>query len=346
MIPHITTGIFFSKDRKEEVIEVEEEPVVEYIPEAREHVKLMTQGQWMKGCPEGGEQSFLFGLYSELSEGACQCPQGCNTSFARKKSDFFAIFVSFNQLMRIPRSLDRLFQSDFNTYIDRLSNSVRKTCSTCQTEFCFACGEPISADKPKRPSAASRDDPLFHCSNLQGVILGIGLFMLEQLFVEQIHDSPDGSAENEKTRTTKRRKTDSSAPKEPDDDDDVYYTGVKGAKLKGGIGYAGDIKEDVRNYEDYRAHSMSLTCFNSIPAKLKHLRSSIRRTPIFLSSSVQCGYTYPHSAGQEEVRPVIISFILPHWHTFVGVSTTCAAHSSGTIRWQTCQTAPFSILSC
>ena len=62
-------GIFFSKDRREEVIEVEEDPEVVLIPENMERVKLMTQGQWMKGCPEGGEQSFLFGLYSELSEG-------------------------------------------------------------------------------------------------------------------------------------------------------------------------------------------------------------------------------------------------------------------------------------
>ncbi|KAI0787135.1 hypothetical protein BC629DRAFT_1582278 [Irpex lacteus] len=62
-------SIFFSKDRREEVIEVEEESET-----------IMTQGQWMKGCPEGGEQSFLFGLYSELSEGACKCPHGCGSA--------------------------------------------------------------------------------------------------------------------------------------------------------------------------------------------------------------------------------------------------------------------------
>lgn len=47
-------GVFFSKDRREEVIEVEEEPELVFIPEADERVTLMTQGQWMKGCPEGG----------------------------------------------------------------------------------------------------------------------------------------------------------------------------------------------------------------------------------------------------------------------------------------------------
>jgi hypothetical protein len=87
-------GIFFSKDRREEVIEVEEEPEVVFIPQVNERVKLMTQGQWMKGCPEGGEQSFLFGLYSQLSEGRCPCPHECGASVTRQKSDFFVIFVS------------------------------------------------------------------------------------------------------------------------------------------------------------------------------------------------------------------------------------------------------------
>jgi hypothetical protein len=87
-------GIFFSKDRREEVIEVEEEPEVVFIPQVNERVKLMTQGQWMKGCPEGGEQSFLFGLYSQLSEGQCPCPHECGASVTRQKSDFFVIFVS------------------------------------------------------------------------------------------------------------------------------------------------------------------------------------------------------------------------------------------------------------
>jgi hypothetical protein len=47
----------------------------------------------MKGCPEGGEQSFLFGLYTFLCEGKCPCPQGCGYAIQRQKSDFFAILV-------------------------------------------------------------------------------------------------------------------------------------------------------------------------------------------------------------------------------------------------------------
>lgn len=87
-------GIFFSKERREEVIEVEEEPETAFVPEMHEEVKLMTQGQWMKGCPEGSEQSFLFSLYRELSEGQCRCPHGCGTSIIRQKRDFFSLFVS------------------------------------------------------------------------------------------------------------------------------------------------------------------------------------------------------------------------------------------------------------
>ena len=53
------------------MIEVEEEPETAYVPDVNEESTLMTQGQWMKGCPEGGEQSFLFSLYRELGEGDC-----------------------------------------------------------------------------------------------------------------------------------------------------------------------------------------------------------------------------------------------------------------------------------
>jgi hypothetical protein len=95
------SGIFFSKDRREEVIEVEEAPEVVFIPEINERVNLMTQGQWMKGCPEGGEQGFLFSLYNQLSQGSCTCPQKCGYSVPRRKTDFFALFVSFIMKIRI-----------------------------------------------------------------------------------------------------------------------------------------------------------------------------------------------------------------------------------------------------
>lgn len=91
---HRTLGIFFSKDRREEVIEVEEDPEFATLPGFRAPVKLMTQAQWMKGCPEGTEQSFLFALYDQLCNNYCPCPQGCAYKVPRKKSDFFPLFVS------------------------------------------------------------------------------------------------------------------------------------------------------------------------------------------------------------------------------------------------------------
>jgi hypothetical protein len=88
-------GIFFSKDRREEVIEIEEYPETLVMPGRTEAVNLLTQGQWMKGCPEGGEQSFLFSLYSQLSSPDCSCPQECGASISRSKGDFFALHVSW-----------------------------------------------------------------------------------------------------------------------------------------------------------------------------------------------------------------------------------------------------------
>ncbi|KAG6821257.1 hypothetical protein H0H93_002367 [Arthromyces matolae] len=214
-------GIFFSKDRKEEVIEVEEQAEIIQVPNFAEPVKIMTQGEWMKGCPEGGEQSFLFGLYSQLVEGQCLCPN-CGTPVARNKYDFFALYPSFT------------------TYIEQLRKIIGQTCKTCNTEFCLACGEKSSADKIKRPSAGEHD-ALFHCSNLQGVILGVGLSMLEQLFIENSQDRRENK--DQTSRTTKRRKTDQML--DNDDVDGAYYGSLPGSKKKvGGIGYAGDAKED------------------------------------------------------------------------------------------------------
>jgi hypothetical protein len=94
----LPTGIFVSKDRREEVIEVEEDPEIVLLPGANVNIKTMTQGQWMKGCPEGGEQSFLFSLYDQLSGGECPCPE-CKHPYRRRKSDFFALYVSHSAVV-------------------------------------------------------------------------------------------------------------------------------------------------------------------------------------------------------------------------------------------------------
>ncbi|KAF9481960.1 hypothetical protein BDN70DRAFT_875580 [Pholiota conissans] len=215
------SGIFFSKDRREEVIEIDEVPEIISFLETNETVPLLTQGQWMKGCPEGGEQMFLFSLYSQLSSPTCPCPQDCGASLPRSKGDFFAL------------------HTDFSTYIDHLRSNVIKICPRCHSKFCLACGEPVSMDAEKHSS--TREDPLFHCADLQGVILGVGLTMLENIFNKQ--DQEPMEFTDTSSRNNKRRKTGPSLNQVENDDGDMSYYG-NNKRSKGGIGYDGDIVED------------------------------------------------------------------------------------------------------
>lgn len=127
---------------------------------------------------------------------------------------------------------------------------IRKTCKRCRKVFCLACGEPISGPKTLAATEAKDDRDLFHCSNLQGIILGVGLVMLEQLYNDQLQNP---LCPENKARTCKRRKTDPviSTPMilDPDDDDDNYLSPPsQGKKSKLGVGYAGDQKEDVSGH--------------------------------------------------------------------------------------------------
>ncbi|KAL1944113.1 hypothetical protein VTO73DRAFT_3298 [Trametes versicolor] len=226
-------GIFFSKDRREEVIEVEEEPEMVIMSGGSEKVPLMTQGQWMKGCPEGSEQSFLFSLYRELSEGECPCPHGCGASVKRKKSDFFVLFPTFP------------------AYIKHLRSIVPRTCSQCSKTFCFACGESSTPSHTKVPGPLDVDASLFHCANLQGAILGVGLATLEKAYVDEVQDASASSKSGDRS-IRKKRKMEAPPIAMPDmnddeyDDDDAYFTvPVQGKKAKLGTGYAGDAREDM-----------------------------------------------------------------------------------------------------
>ncbi|KAI6119391.1 ubiquitin conjugating enzyme family protein [Pisolithus croceorrhizus] len=222
------SGIFFSKDRREEVIEVEEEAEFVTLPESQEPIKLMTQGEWMKGCPEGNEQSFLFALYDYLCNGNCPCPQGCGFKVPRKKCDFFPF-------------------PSFPSYTEHLRAIIKRSCPTCNIEFCFACGEMVNTAN-NRPSASSGDTSLFHCSNMQGVILGVGLAMLEATFAEQRQQLIcNGNQGPQRSKSNKKRKLHAhSTPTGDDEESDSYYASFSmGRKAKGGTGYAGDQREDT-----------------------------------------------------------------------------------------------------
>lgn len=139
---------------------------------------------------------------------------------------------------------------EFSTYIQHLQKIVPRSCRICKKTFCFACGEPLTVDPTKRSCDPAQDETLFHCSNLQGVILGVGLAMLEKVYIEQTQDVSNTS-EN-KAKSAKRRKVDPVPipimQHDPDDDDDEdnYYPPVaQGKKAKLGVGYAGETREDV-----------------------------------------------------------------------------------------------------
>lgn len=213
----------------------------------------------MKGCPEGGEQSFLFSLYRELSEGECPCPHGCGTLVTRSKRDFFPLFVGLSlQCTNIYAHVSYL-QNDFSTYITHLRKKVPQRCKSCGNVYCIACGESVS------PNAYSSDENecLFHCANLQGAILGVGLAMLEHNFLEEVQ-----AASHDDNQKAKRRKVSANSTpgaNDTEDDDEAYpfpmfgvVATARGAqKVRTGTGYAGNHKEDVSLFVRFVSFELS-----------------------------------------------------------------------------------------
>ena len=152
---------------------------------------------------------------------------------------FFRMYLTSIPIIYSSHSLS-LFaaQPEFITFINHVRKIVRKKCQRCQSVFCTACGERISADRTHRPGVATDDNELFHCSNLQGVILGVGLAIVEQQFVEDAVGEIESSE-----RTTKRRKM--SPISQDSSPSPLPFIQSRGKKAKGGTGYAGDWKEDV-----------------------------------------------------------------------------------------------------
>lgn len=159
-----------------------------------------------------------------------------------KQERLFRIFRAPPQaiLISIMSNLVTFKQPDFSTYIQHVESIVRRKCQRCHSEYCTACGEPISTERTHRPGAAIDDNKLFHCSNLQGVILGVGLGILEQQFIEDAGSDTDNSG-----RTNKRRKTSPTAAEGTVLPSPMPMPMARGNKAKGGTGYAGDQKEDV-----------------------------------------------------------------------------------------------------
>ncbi|KAG8962660.1 hypothetical protein FRC03_003913 [Tulasnella sp. 419] len=246
-------GIFFSKSRKEEVIEVEEEPEYVTLPGRAQKLLLMSSGEWMKGCPEGGEQGFLFSLYNQLTFGSIPCPNNCGSQLPRSKADFFAIFPTFTE------------------YTEYIKATVGKSCPKCKQEICGACGEALHLNEKKRSGQAPYD-PLFHCSGLQGILLGVGLFMLERMFLEQMSSPPSAAA----TASSKKRKVTTIGTGTPDEDD--IYPRHTTKKPKNGIGYDGNVKEDTSGQlEAYAQQNTRDEQIGSLMRQIREFLPSVQR---------------------------------------------------------------------
>ncbi|ORY34658.1 hypothetical protein BCR39DRAFT_513852 [Naematelia encephala] len=249
-------GIFFSKDRVEQVIEPVDEP--EYVVmdddggNVKVTVRLLDRSEWMSGCPEGNEQSFLFQLYSTLNEDF-PCSHGCGQTLKRRKEDFFCLF------------------SDFPRYARHISSIVRPICPRCQGMSCLACGEKTDDDAPsvsaggKGKGRSLEDDRLLHCLNMQGLLIGVGLHMIQEAFAtgksQSIHipGSRKPPAKKRKTGVISKKKKVSSVlgsmglavpahvvtpePDELDEDDHNPHGGAHSSQAKG-VGYAGSTHED------------------------------------------------------------------------------------------------------
>lgn len=82
------SGIFFSTSRREEVIEV--------LPprsaaDRNGECEILSFGEWMSGCPEKGEQEFLFNLWRDETEHPVVC--SCGWKRERSPKDFFTLLV-------------------------------------------------------------------------------------------------------------------------------------------------------------------------------------------------------------------------------------------------------------
>ena len=115
--------------------------------------------------------------------------------------------------MPTPELLSKL---SFLKYVPQLREIVRHECKTCSKEHCLAGGESYNTSKGRAKDDLD-DLDLFHCSNLQGVILEVGMFMLENLYLDQTSNtsSEDGGNKRKSSEPVHSSST-------PDDDDDSH----------------------------------------------------------------------------------------------------------------------------
>ncbi|EIW71417.1 hypothetical protein TREMEDRAFT_27247 [Tremella mesenterica DSM 1558] len=228
-------NVFFSKDRTEVIRESKEETRRVTMPPAK--LPILSRGEWMSGCPEGSEQSFLFQLYHGLQEPVVTCASCKQHSFTRSGDDFFACFP------------------DFEEYIMHVAGWVQQTCPKCSVTTCLACGEKVDIPRHHDPRSKTllrtdniERDELLHCPDLQGVVIGMGLHTIQKQFAEnrRTHTSPQSSITSylHASQSNSLFGQPSPIPDDLDEDEDDYGFASKGPVASGGVGYGGTHRED------------------------------------------------------------------------------------------------------
>lgn len=73
---------------------------------------------------------------------------------------------------------------------------VQANCPECNRTICLACSDEVSTNASKKKSnPTDTPDVLLHCPDLQAVILGVGLSLVEKLYYSDLQ-TPSGSSPN------------------------------------------------------------------------------------------------------------------------------------------------------
>lgn len=207
--------------------------------------------------------------------------------------------------------------------------------------YCFACGEPM-------PEAEqSEDQCLFHCARLQGVILGVGLTMVEQSFVGEVQEKADGKT-GKVTAGRRRKATTTPSPNGANDDDDFLVDlPTFGKKAKLGVGYAGDVREDVSHplFDIHTRHEPNKLDFR-LPASSKHKLSRTQKTRSSPRCSRAFGYISRICAARAVASRVTSFRIQLPLLTYDDGSTSLAVSFYATIHLSTCPIDRSCTLSC
>jgi len=227
--------IDMSKDRVETTIDIEQIPKRTYIDGTP--VEEVTQSEWMRGCPQGNEQSLLFGLLQQLNEDI-RCPS-CGSKQTRAGGTYSIMG----------------FWPSLKEFVEHTRATVQRKCTRCSAAYCSACTElaqkqsngNAKSENQEITQGAAGQDALLHCPELQSVLLGIGLGHVERLFFD---DSKSGISDAVKLAmgSVKRKRPGGSALDDIELDDDpdaeLYSTLTKRSKpTVTGTGYAGHQQE-------------------------------------------------------------------------------------------------------